>query len=170
MEPKPKRTKTPRQALTQLMRLCARTEKSSGDARRLMRTWGVDEAAREGILRKLVEARFIDDSRYASAFVREKSRIDGWGAYKIRTALQRKEIDRQTIDEALAQIDSGEASQRLLSLLARKLRGMKADTIYQLRGKLLRYGLQAGYDYAAVTEAVKLLTPDNDNDETCTEF
>ncbi len=170
MEPKPKRAKTPQQALTQLMRLCARAEKSSGDARRLMRTWGVDEAAREGVLRKLIEARFIDDSRYASAFVREKSRIDGWGAYKIRTALQRKEIDRQTIDEALAQIDSGEASQRLLSLLARKLRGTKADTIYQLRGKLLRCGLSAGYDYAQVTEAVRQLTPDNDNDETCTEF
>ncbi len=170
MEPKPKRTKTPQQALTQLMRLCARAEKSSDDARRLMRTWGVDEAARDGVLRKLIEARFIDDSRYASAFVREKSRIDGWGAYKIRTALQRKEIDRQTIDEALAQIDSGEASERLLTLLARKLRSTKADTAYQLRGKLLRYGLSAGYDYTQVAEAVKQLTPDNDNDEICTEF
>lgn len=170
MEPKPKRMKTPEQALTHLMQLCARAEKSSGDARRLMRTWGVEESARDGILRRLVEDRFIDDSRYASAFVREKSRIDGWGAFKIRTALQRKEIDRQTIDEALALIDSDEASQRLRTLLARKLRGTKADTAYKLRGKLLRYGLSAGYDYASVTEAVKQLIPDNDNDEICTEF
>jgi len=170
MEPKPKRTKTPEQALTHLMQLCARAEKSSGDARRLMRTWGVEESARDGILRRLVEGRFIDDSRYASAFVREKSRIDGWGAFKIRTALQRKEIDRQTIDEALAQIDSDEASERLRTLLARKLRGMKADTTYKLRGKLLRYGLSAGYDYARVAEAVEQLTPDKDNDEICTEF
>lgn len=170
MEPKSERTKTPEQALTQLMRLCARAEKSSGDARRLMRTWGVDPEAREGILRRLVEGRFIDDSRYAAAFVREKSRIDGWGARKIRTALQRKEIDRQTIEEALAQIDRDEAAERLRTLLARKLRGLKPDTAYKLRGKLLRYGLSAGYDYAPVTEAVGRLVPDNDNDETCTEF
>jgi len=170
MEPKPKRTKTPEQALTHLMQLCARAEKSSGDARRLMRTWGVEESARDGILQKLVEGRFIDDSRYASAFVREKSRIDGWGAFKIRTALQRKEIDRQTIDEALAQIDRDEAAERLRTLLARKLRGTKADTIYKLRGKLLRYGLSAGYDYAQVAEAVEQLTPDKDNDEPCTDF
>lgn len=170
MEPKPKRTKTPEQALTHLMQLCARAEKSSGDARRLMRTWGVETAAQEAVLQRLIADRFIDDSRYAAAFVREKSRIDGWGAHKIRTALQRKQIDRQTIGEALAQIDPADASERLRTLLARKLRGTKADTAFKLRGKLLRYGLSAGYDYALVAEAVEGLIPDNDNDEKCTEF
>ncbi len=170
MEPKPKRTKTPEQALSHLMQLCARAEKSSGDARRLMRTWGVETTAQEAVLQRLIADRFIDDRRYASAFVREKSRIDGWGAYKIRTALQRKQIGRQTIDEALAQIDPADASDRLRTLLARKLRGMKPDTPFKLRGKLLRYGLSAGYDYATVAEAVEQLTPDNDNDEPCTGF
>ena len=38
-----KRDKTPDEALAALMRLCARAEKSEGDARRLMRGWGVAE-------------------------------------------------------------------------------------------------------------------------------
>ncbi|MEG1612521.1 MAG: RecX family transcriptional regulator, partial [Alistipes sp.] len=42
VKPKERRPKTPEQALTSLMRLCARAEKSSGDALRLMRTWGVE--------------------------------------------------------------------------------------------------------------------------------
>ena len=61
------RTKTPEQALAALMRLCARAEKSEGDARRLMRGWGVAEKDAEQVLGRLVRDRFIDDSRYAEA-------------------------------------------------------------------------------------------------------
>ena len=58
------RTKTPEQALAALMRLCARAEKSEGDARRLMRGWGVAEKDAEQVLGRLVRDRFIDDSDY----------------------------------------------------------------------------------------------------------
>ena len=57
------------EALSALMRLCSRAERSSGDAMRLMRQWSVAENEREGVLRRLVEMKFIDDSRYAEAFV-----------------------------------------------------------------------------------------------------
>lgn len=66
-----KKFKTPEQALAALMRLCARAEKSQEDARRLMRGWGLAERDAEGVLAKLVRDRFIDDARYAGAFVRE---------------------------------------------------------------------------------------------------
>ena len=74
-----KRDKTPEQAYAALIRLCARSEKSSGDALRLMQRWGVDPSARQGVLQKLLTDRFIDDSRYAEAFVRDKIRLSGWG-------------------------------------------------------------------------------------------
>ena len=77
-----KKVKTPEQALAALMRLCARAEKSQEDARRLMRGWGLAERDAEGVLAKLVRDRFIDDARYAGAFVREKLRLSGWGEYK----------------------------------------------------------------------------------------
>ena len=105
---KPKREKTPEEALSALMRLCARAERSQGDARRLLRGWGIREAEAERIVERLVRERFIDDTRYAEAFVREKLRLSGWGAYKIRTALRRKQIAPETIDAALAQSDPAE--------------------------------------------------------------
>ncbi|MBO5984337.1 MAG: RecX family transcriptional regulator, partial [Rikenellaceae bacterium] len=54
-----KRTKSAEQALSSLMRLCARAERSSGDARRLMATWGVAEQDREKVLQRLKAERFI---------------------------------------------------------------------------------------------------------------
>ena len=67
-----KRDKTPEQAYAALIRLCARSEKSSGDALRLMQRWGVEPSARQGVLQKLLADRFIHDNRYAEAFVRDK--------------------------------------------------------------------------------------------------
>ena len=156
-EVKQRRTKTPEQALAALMRLCARAEKSTGDARRLMRGWGVDERAQEGVLRKLVEQRFIDDVRFAEAFVREKTNLSGWGAYKIRAALARKGIDRATAERALAEVDPAQNAERLRQQLARKMRSVKAATPYELKTKLMRYGLSLGFDFESVGDAVSAM-------------
>ena len=162
-----KRDKTPDEALAALMRLCARAEKSEGDARRLMRGWGLAERDAEGVLAKLVRDRFIDDARYAGAFVREKLRLSGWGEYKIRTALQRKRIDRALIDAALAEADRSGMDERLRRQLERKARTAKYTTQYELKTKLIRYGLSLGYDYETVVEAASGLVTDT---ETCDEF
>ena len=140
-ELKKRRDKTPEQALAALMRLCARAEKSESDARRLMRSWGLTDRDAGQVLAKLVRDRFIDDGRYAEAFVREKLRLSGWGAYKIRTALQRKGITKELIDAALAQADGTDMGERLTQMLARKARTAKAATPYDLKTKLIRYGL-----------------------------
>ena len=113
------RTKTPEQALAALMRLCARAERSEEDARRLMTRWGVAPADRERVLERLRRDRFIDDARYAEAFVREKINLSGWGARKIADALHRKRIARETIERALAALDAGTARERLADLLRR---------------------------------------------------
>ena len=162
-----KRAKTPEQALAALMRLCARAEKSQDDARRLMRGWGLAEREGEQVLARLVRDRFIDDGRYAEAFVRDKLRLSGWGEYKIRTALQRKRIDRALIDAALAEADRSGMDERLRRQLERKARTAKYTTQYELKTKLIRYGLSLGYDYETVVEAASGLVTDT---ETCDEF
>lgn len=166
-KPREKRTKSPEQALASLMRLCARAEKSEGDARRLMRGWGVAEQDAEAVVARLVRERFIDDSRYAEAFVREKVRLSGWGEYKIRTALQRKGIRREVIEAALRQINRGEAGERLTERLARKMRTVRYASPYDLKTKLIRYGLSLGYDYETVLNAASTLVKDTD---TCDDF
>ena len=166
-EIKKRRTKTPDEALAALMRLCARAEKSEADARRLMRGWGLAEQDAEQVLGRLVRDRFIDDSRYAEAFVREKLRLSGWGEYKIRTALQRKGIDRERIDAALRHTDRPDMGERLRQQLVRKARTLRYTTPYELKTKLIRYGLSLGYDYDAVLETASAMVKETD---TCDDF
>ena len=99
--------------------------------------------------------------------MREKLRLCGWGEYKIRTALQRKAIRREAIDAALAQADRQGMGERLAQQLARKARAVKYTTPYELKTKLIRYGLSLGYDYEAVLDAASSLVKDTDS---CDEF
>ncbi len=87
-------------------------------------------------------------------FVREKLHLSGWGVYKIRTALHRKEIARELIDEALEGLDRDRMGDRLREQLQRKLRTTKAKNGYELRNKLFRYGLSLGYEFEQVREAI----------------
>ena len=161
---KQRQPKTAAQALQSLMRLAARSEKSSGDALRLMQRWEVPVAERQGVLQKLIDNRFIDDRRYAEAYVREKSRLAGWGARKIAMQLRGKGIAQETIKEALTQLDGDDTKQRLADKLRRKLKTTKALSQYELRGKLLRYALSQGFDYEQASEAVASVVADCDEE------
>ena len=162
MEQKVKRVKTPEQALVSLMNLCAKSEKSSGDARRLMKGWGVEAAEAEKVLQRLISERFIDDSRYAEAFVREKINLSGWGAYKIAATLRQKGINRDIIASALEQYDHIDVVERLTLFLTRKLRTVKAKNVADLRAKLFRYAAGQGYDFSTAREVVESLVKSED--------
>lgn len=150
-----RKTKTPEQALAAMMRLCARAEKSSGDAMRLMAGWGVSADDARKVLAKLEKERFIDDRRYAEAYVREKTNLNGWGSYKIRRMLSSKGIGQGIIDDVLGKFDRSSSKARLDEMLARKTPTVRAANNYELKGKLVRYGLSLGYDYDQVVQAVE---------------
>ena len=160
-KPRERRPKTSAEALQSLMRLCSRAEKSSGDALRLMQRWEVAVAERQGVLDKLIAQRFIDDKRYAEAYVREKSQLASWGTRKIAMQLRQKGVDKEIITEVLATLDNDDLHHRLKERLERKLRTTKAATEYELRGKLLRHALSAGYDYDITVEVIDELRREN---------
>lgn len=160
-------TKTWEQALRSLMNLCARSEKCSADALRLMKGWGVADVDAQMVLQRLVSECFIDDSRYAAAFVREKINLSGWGVYKITAALRRKGIDSTTISTALAECGGVDMSERLTELLQRKIRTIKAKNSADMRAKLLRYAAGQGYDFTTARNVVERLIK---SDEQCEIF
>ena len=141
------KTKTAEQALQSLMRICARSERSSGDALRLMKRWGVADDAARKVLSKLQTDRFIDDARYAEAFVRDKLNLSGWGAYKIKASLRTKGVSKDIIDEVVApMIAETDMAERLEDIMRRKMRTLKYTSAYDARTKLIRFAASRGYE------------------------
>ena len=134
--------------------LCSRREYCSADMmKKAVAAMDGDKAQAEVIVAKLIEEKYIDDLRYASAFARDKSSIAGWGEIKIRYMLSAKGISKDTISEALASIDLGKASGRLEKLMEAKARSLKDDP--QAKLKMLRFGMGRGYSYEAVAEVTE---------------
>lgn len=151
----------PQKVADRMRGLCSRREYCRQDImKKVLAALGgdADEAGR--IMDRLVEEKYIDDLRYASAFARDKSSIAGWGATKIRYMLAAKGIDRETIAAALQEVDEGKASDRLEKLLSAKVRSLKDDP--QCRMKLLRFALGRGYQYDEAAEVIGRLLNERD--------
>ena len=145
--------KDPQKVADRMRALCSRREYCRKDVmKKVMTALDGDVAKAEEVVAKLVEERYVDDLRYATAFARDKASIAGWGEAKIRYMLSSKGIDRELIAQALDEVDGKRAETRLEKLMENKVRSLKDDP--QRRLKLLRFGLGRGYSYDQVTEMI----------------
>lgn len=138
-----------KKVLSRLQAQCSKREFCTADirAKALKALNGDAEAARE-VVDSLLEDKFVDDLRYASAFAREKAQLDGWGPVKIRYMLAAKGIKGETADAALAEVEEDAADARLEKLMVAKARLLEGDP--QARLKLIKYALSRGYEYSQV--------------------
>ena len=142
--------------LDRLRGLCSRREYCFADVlKKAADGLEGDRAAAQEVVDILVNEKYVDDLRYASAFARDKSAIQGWGEVKIRYMLSAKGVSRDVIDKALEEIDQDKAGSRLEKLLQNKLKSLKDDP--QCRLKLLRFALGRGYGYDEVSMVVDSL-------------
>ena len=139
-----------------LMRLqaqCVRREYCVSDiVTKAVKALEGDREAAQAVVDALVADRFVDNLRYASAFAREKAALSGWGPVKIRYALAAKGIDRETIAEAMTEIDGASADRKMETVLRTKYRTLAEDP--QCRLKLLKFGLGRGYEYEDIRTLV----------------
>ena len=142
--------------LDRLRGLCSRREYCVTDVlKKATDSLEGDRAAAQEVVDVLVKEKYVDDLRYASAFARDKSAIQGWGEVKIRYMLSAKGVPRDVIDKALEEIDQDKADSRLEKLLLNKLRSLKDDP--QCRLKLLRFALGRGYSYDEASHTIDQL-------------
>lgn len=150
--------KKPLSAEKALMRLetqCAAKEICTHEAYEKLRRWIVplDDARR--VVERLVELRFIDDSRFGRAFVRDKAVFARWGRFKIALALRQKGFNREMIDEAIATIDEDSYLATLDALVAAKSRQLADADTFEGRTKIFRFAASRGFEPALIAAAIK---------------
>lgn len=137
---------TETELLNRAASLCSRSEHCIADITDKLRRRGSAPDVTARIIRRLVDENFIDEERFAKAFVRDKYRFDKWGSLKIRQALLLKHIPEDNIDTALDEINREEYLDNLKALLTAKRKNIKDEDDYQIRGKLIRFALGRGYE------------------------
>ena len=110
---------------------------------------------RAQIIDRLIADGFINESRYAEAFVIDKFRFNKWGKTKIALALKAKGLSQEDIDNALALIDEGEYDEMLASILKTKLAGLTYEYEYEKQGKLFRFAQSRGFEPQAIERVLR---------------
>ena len=125
---------------------CAKSEHCEQEVRTKLWQWGCREDSWfDDILARLVEENYIDEHRYASAFVHDKVAYQGWGRVKIRMMLIAKGVKESVVEESLHEIDLSDYRKALCKAIDK----YKGD-----RERQIRLALQRGFEYEEIKDAV----------------
>ena len=113
--------------------LCSRREYCSAAVLGKLRQKGLDDKDAAAVLERLVRERYVDDARYARAFVRDKALLSGWGPRKISFALSAKGISREVVEEALGEVSPEDSEARMCQVLSAKWKSVSGKTLYERR-------------------------------------
>ena len=145
---------TEKEAYLQLAALCAQSEHCEWEMKEKMRRWELDEMVQNSILARLIKERYVDDERYARAFVKDKIRYNKWGRRKVEQALWQKHIAEDIRQQVLDEVDDEEYLDILRPLLKQKRKSIKAQNDYELNQKLMRFALGRGFTFDLIKQCI----------------
>ena len=139
--------------LTQMLQkseaFCAYQERSSFEVIEKLKRMGAEDGEILQVLNALIDAKFLDDERFAKAYAVGKLRIKHWGVNKIKQGLQLKRIDRELIAQAIAAMYDEENYIGILQQVAqRKWQELhKEKDPWMRKQKLFRFLASRGFNY-----------------------
>ena len=125
---------------------CAYQERCDQEVRKKLKSWFLYSEDVDILISDLIQNNFLNEERFASAFVSGKFRIKKWGKIKIKQHLKQKNISNYSINKALNEIDADDYMQTLQNLAAAKNKLITATNKWDRLGKLQRYLHGKGYE------------------------
>ena len=148
--------KSENEAYLTLAALCAQAEHCQYEMLEKMRRWELTEEAQARVMHRLVGEKYVDDERFARAFVKDKIRYNKWGRRKVEQAMWAKHIDEDIRQRVLDEVDDEEYISVLRPLLKQKRKSIKANSDYELNGKLIRFAMGRGFTMDIIKQCIEV--------------
>jgi len=145
--------------------LCARSEQAPHDILEKLLKWGLSAPDASRVLQDLIRQGFLDEERYARAYVKDKFAFNGWGKIKIAHQLKLKGIATETINGAMATIDDDSYRQRLVELLRAKWTSVKNREPRAAWAAMMRFAASRGFEASLASDCVQEVTQDDAQDD-----
>ncbi|WP_418636323.1 regulatory protein RecX [Winogradskyella sp.] len=146
------KTYTVDEAQAKLEHYCAYQERCHKEVRQKLRDMNMIPEAIDLIIVHLIRHNFLNEERFAKAFVRGKFRIKKWGKNRLRRELKFREISKYTIDAALNEIDLEDYYATLDVLVQKRIAQVKAPNDYKKKKKVADYLLYRGWESHLIYE------------------
>jgi regulatory protein len=148
---------TPQQALPKIESYCAYQERCHQEVLTKLKSFGLNQAEQDQILVKLIQSDFLNEERFAKAFVGGKFRQKKWGKTKIIIELKKRKISDYCINKALKEIDEDNYDQTIEALAHKYFKTIKKGQLFMRQQKTIKFLMSKGYEYDLCQETVKKL-------------
>ena len=145
---------TKEQAIQKLRQYCAYQERSHSEVKQKLWELGVWKSEHDEIISSLIEDDYLNEERFAKAFVGGKFRMKDWGRKKIYYGLKEKGVSDYLIKRAMKEIDDEAYRKTLADLAKKKFESLKEDQYLVRKKKTMDYLLQKGYEPELVSGVV----------------
>lgn len=146
---------TPQQARLKMESYCAFQERSHFEVKEKLYACGLYSDDVNDILSHLIQNNFLNEERFACAYVTGKFRMKGWGRNKIKQGLKLKRVSDANIKIGLKQLDPQEYADKLMLLAEKKDKNIKEKNPLKKKFKLSAYLISKGYETDLVMDAIK---------------
>lgn len=145
---------TKEQALQKLKQYCAYQERSHAEVQQKLWDLGVWKSEHDGIISTLIEEDYLNEERFAKAFVGGKFRMKEWGRKKIYYGLKEKKVSEYNIKRGMKEIDEDEYEKVLHRLAEKKYESLKSEQYLVRKKKTIDFLLQRGFEQELVSAMV----------------
>jgi regulatory protein len=146
------------QAIQKLKQYCAYQERCHSEVKNKLAEYGLFGEDADEVAALLIEENYLNEERFALAFVSGKYRLKQWGKTKIKYELQAKKVSTYCINLALKSIESEAYDANFKKLFDKKLATLKSEkNIFTKKTKLRSYLLSKGYEHAVITNELNKL-------------
>ena len=142
------------EARRKLEHYCSYQERCHKEVNQKLRDMNMIPQAIDLIIVHLMDQNFLNEERYAKAFVRGKFRIKKWGKYRITLELKRKGITKNLITSALKEISDFDYQKTFHELAEKKASTINETNSQKKKKKLADYLLYRGWESHLVYEKV----------------
>lgn len=150
----PQKTYTVDEAQKRLESYCAYQERCHKEVRDKLKEMKMIPEVVDKIIVHLIEHNYLNEERFAKAFVRGKFRIKKWGKNRLVRELKIRDISKYSIDSALKEIDLDEYYQTLEELVKKRITQVKERNPYKRKRKVADYLLYRGWESNLVYEKI----------------
>lgn len=146
---------TPLEANKKIAKYCAYQERCHQEVREKLYGYGLGKTDVEEIIYYLIQHDFINEERFALAYVRGKFRYKKWGRNRIILELKRRKISDYCIKKGLKEIDNDEYNELLFNILNKKVKSLSSIKGYQRNYKAAQFAIGKGYEPDLVWTIIK---------------
>lgn len=153
-EEAPRKSLTPAVAKIKIAAYCAYQERCQKEVRDKLYEYGLHSYEVENLVTAMILEGFVNEERFARAFVRGKFRMKKWGRVRIIKELKFRVDSDNLVRAALKEIDEQEYWDTLVYLAEKKVGEMKEKDSFKRKMKLYQFLVYKGYESDLVQQAI----------------